>query len=344
MRSIRPVCGGERMSCPCGRPSGSDAILPWGAPGQRHVLVEEPRPIAVQQLHAIADLAVLQRHVGQRDELVKARSSVSLKARSNNCTSSIQTSPWPIRSKRTCNWESPSSGRSSTWNMYWPQVAGDGHAGLAAGFAAGRWRRSGSSRGRQVSLPRPAAGAAAAASATRIQTDIDSRPVAGGSNERLTRQATGPSLEMRTDCAAVPVCELSSCTADAQPPGDGPAGDRIGGGGRALEVGVVQHPQRQRRPQRGGPEAELVDVRGQAPRRPPAGSETCGLDSFAARFARAWRPPAHRVPARPTNAGRRRLAAACRRARGPARGSSWQPAAASTPTSAVTAKGASLTA
>ena len=42
---------------------------------------------------------------------------------------------------------------------------------------------------------------------------MESRPVAGGSNQRLTRQAIGPSLEMRTDWPPPCVCDLSSCTA-----------------------------------------------------------------------------------------------------------------------------------
>ena len=41
---------------------------------------------------------------------------------------------------------------------------------------------------------------------------MESLPVAGGSKERLTRQATGPSLTMRTAGLLPCCCVLSNCT------------------------------------------------------------------------------------------------------------------------------------
>ena len=81
---------------------------------QRHVLLQEPRPVAFQQPQAIADLAVLEFHVGQRDELRQLDQLGRLNARPKICTSSTHTSPAPIRSNRTRSDVSPSSGRSST--------------------------------------------------------------------------------------------------------------------------------------------------------------------------------------------------------------------------------------
>ena len=103
-------------------------------------------------------------------------------------------------------------------------------------------------------------GGCRAASATRSQTSIDSRPVAGGSNGRLTRQAIGPSLEIRADWLPPWACDLSVWMVtprrrETAQPGTGSAGR-----GGPLEARVLQHAATSGGlRKRGGPGAQLPD-------------------------------------------------------------------------------------
>ena len=96
--------------------------------------------------------------VGQRDQLVERADLGSLKARSNSCTSSTQTSPWPIRSKRTRNCGEPFQRQVVDLEDVGPPGGGDGGMPAGPGLPAGRRRRSDSSRGRRACPRRPVAG------------------------------------------------------------------------------------------------------------------------------------------------------------------------------------------
>ena len=226
--------------------------------------------------------------------------SARLKARLKTCTSSTQTSPGPIRSKRTRSDVSPSSGKSSTWKTYCPHSGRDGHGRLAADPAAARPGRSGSSRG-PWSFPSMAnrSGGCREASATRSHTDTASRPVAGAANGRLTRHATGPALAILTDCCPPCFCVLSNWMVVWLPCGGGPIGDRA----------VARRPGAR---SRGWPPRPAAADCAGPPRGPPAagsrrpnsvstdsGQVACGLENISRPAPTAAPPPGRRAPARP---------------------------------------------